>query len=490
MFPWKSVIEIVQPCSVPVYVQIANDIIGEIKEGRVQPGSQLPGTRAMSKLLEVHRKTVVAAYDELDAQGWIEIHPSKGAFVNATLPEMRPVHLRKSIFPERNPKEEAGFKVPVYSNIHSPSYAPTGMLGLHDGPDLRLVPTSLVARTYKSVLTRKTTISHLRYSEVEGNLNLRKVLSSYLNESRGLQVKPENIFITRGSQMGMYLAAMSLLEEGDVVLSGDPGYYYAERTFTNFGAIIKRVPVDDQGLRTDVMEEICRKEKIKMIYVTPHHHYPTTVTLCAGRRMELLAIAEKYGIAILEDDYDYDFHYQSSPLLPLASADRKGMVIYIGSLSKTFSQSFRVGFMVAPKDFLVEIGKRRQFIDVQGDWVLEQTFAELFKFGEIQRHMKKALKIYRHRRDLFCDMLQTELGDVIKFKKPEGGMAVWSLFDKKWKVDVLAKELRRKGLAMPGSSIHDKASNKKWNANRMGFAMINEEEMERAIGIIKSVIYK
>ncbi len=488
MFPWKSVIQIKQPCSTPIYVQISNNIACEIKEGRVQPGSRLPGTRAMSNLLNVHRKTVIAAYEELDAQGWIETHPSKGTFVNATLPEMRPVELKDPFSRKIEPMEKAGFEVAAYDNIHQPAYAPPGLPGLHDGPDLRLVPTALLARTYKGVLTRKTTIPHLRYNPVEGNPTLRRILSEYLNETRGLQTKAENLFITRGSQMGMFLTAMSLLKEGDIVVSADPGYYYAERTFTNFGAVIERVPVDEHGLVTDAIEALCQKKRVRMVYVTPHHHYPTTVTLCAARRMALLALAEKYGFAILEDDYDYDFHYHSSPLLPLASADRHGSVIYIGSLSKTFAPALRVGFMVAPKNFLDVIAKRRQFIDVQGDWVLEQTFAELFRFGEIQRHMKKALKIYRGRRDLFCQLLKEELGGVIQFKKPEGGMAVWAEFDKKAEVMAIAQRAKKLGLVIPSSTVHDKASNKKLNSTRLGFAIVNEQEIEQAIGILKKAI--
>ncbi len=488
MFPWRSVIQVQQPGPVPVYVQIANAIIGEIKEGRVQPGARLPGTRAMSKLLDVHRKTVVAAFEELDAQGWIEIHPSKGAFVNTLLPEMKPQPLISFKSLERSPEVTAGFEVEPYANAHQPSYAPSQIPGLHDGPDMRLVPTALIARTYKGVLTRKTSIPHLRYNEVDGNPNLRRTLSEYVNESRGLQTTPDNIFITRGSQMGMFLTGMALLKPGDLVVSGDPGYYYAERTFTHFGAEILRIPTDHCGLQTEAIEKICQHRPVRMVYVTPHHHFPTTVTLCAPRRMELLALSEKYRFAILEDDYDYDFHYESSPLLPLASADREGMVIYIGSLSKTFAPALRVGFMVAPLNLIGEISRMRQIIDVQGDWVLEQTFSELFRLGEIKRHMKKALKVYRHRRDVFCEMLAANLGEKVHFKIPEGGMAVWAQFDPKYPLPEVAQKAKQQGLVISNGLIHDKASDYAWNSTRLGFASVNEAEMERAFGILKKIM--
>jgi GntR family transcriptional regulator/MocR family aminotransferase len=490
MFPWKSVIEIKSPCPTPVYLQIANTIIEEIRQGRVQPGSMLPGTRAMSRMLEVHRKTVVAAYDEIDAQGWIEIQPSRGAFVNADLPEKRQQVSRKNGLSAALTSDKTGFDVESYDNIHEPAYAPKGLLGLHDGPDLRLVPTALIARTYKSVLTRKTFLPNLRYNEVEGNPILRRVLSEYLNESRGLQTLPENIFITRGSQMGMFLTGMALLKTGDVVLTGDPGYYYADRTFTNFGASVVRVETDDNGLSTDAVEDVCKRRKIRMVYVTPHHHFPTTVTLSAARRMELLSLAEKYGFVILEDDYDYDFHYESSPLLPLFSADKAGMVIYIGSLSKTFAPALRVGFMAAPVNLIKEVAKMRQIIDVQGDFALEQTVGELFMLGEIKRHMKKSLKIYHQRRDHFCQQLTSSLGDKINFKIPDGGMSVWVTFGKKIDLPKVAETLRKRGVVISNGLIHDKASSKKWNATRLGFASVNEAEAKHAIDLIRSVVYQ
>jgi GntR family transcriptional regulator/MocR family aminotransferase len=488
MFPWKSVIEVQPNCSSPVYVQIANAIIKEIRAGRVQPGAPLPGTRALSELINVHRKTIVAAYDELDAQGWIEIYPSKGAFVHTTLPEKKPRRIANTDTVAYGfPALQTGYPLEDYDNIHDPSYAPLQVLGLHDGPDMRLVPTALISRTYKSIFTRRAILPHLRYNEVEGNASLRTELSNLLNESRGLQTSPGQIFVTRGSQNAIFLTCMALLNEGDLVLSGDPGYYYAERTFTHFGARIVRVPVDENGLQTEFVEKICHKRKVRMLYVTPHHHYPTTVMLSAARRMELLALAEKFGFAILEDDYDYDFHYDSSPLLPLASADKHGMVIYVGSFSKTIAPALRVGFIAAPGNLLYQIGKMRQIIDTQGDYVMEQTIAELIKLGEIKRHMKKVVKIYKQRRDHFCEQLNS-LGDLVQFSVPEGGMAVWARFDPKLPLPAFSAQCRSLGLVISSGLINDQVSSKPLNAARLGFAFVNEAEASKAISIMKQVI--
>ncbi len=488
MFPWKSVLCIKPTCSNPVYLQIANGVIGEIKKGRVAPGSKLPGTRTMSEILEVHRKTIVAAYEEMEAQGWIDIHPSKGAYVLSSLPEQRPKILREFPLATGKMTEKTGYDVQSYTNIHSPVYAPQRLLGLHDGPDLRLVPRELIARTFKGVMSRPAIVNHLRYYEVDGNPNLRQELSNYLNESRGLKTTIDNIFITRGSTMGIFLSGMALISKGDIVVTGDPGYFYGEKKFAHFGAKIVRIPVDEHGMMTDMVEDLCKKNKVRLLYITPHHHFPTTVTLCASRRMELLTLACQYRFAILEDDYDYDFHYQSSPLLPLASADEQGNVIYIGSMSKTFAPFLRVGFIVAPKNLLHEMLKMRQLIDVQGDYIMEQTLAEMFKLGEIKRHMKKALKIYKERRDLFCEMLQLKTEGRIQFKIPEGGMTVWSQFDKNIPLPMVKEVARKNGLEISDGLIYDKASNSKLNATRLGFAGLNEDEIKRATDILTKSI--
>src|SRR4026209_1345337 len=213
-----------------------------------------------------------------------------------------------------------------------------------------------------------------------------------------MQTTPDHIFISRGSQMGVFMLAQILISPGDNVIVGNPNYYYTDRTFMFAGAKLIRVGMDDSGIDVEQIEQVCRKKKIRVVFLTPHHHYPTTVTLSAARRMKLISLAEKYGFIIIEDDYDYDFHYESSPILPLASADSNGMVIYVGTLSKTIAPALRLGYVAAPKNLIQELCKLRQVIDIQGDPLLEEAVAQLFELGEVRRHVKKALKEYKKRR--------------------------------------------------------------------------------------------
>ena len=487
MLPWRTIIEIDKECDVPVYLQIANAIIQEMKKGRIGPGIKLPGTRQMSELLEVHRKTLVRAYEELDAQGWIEMRPSKGTFTSKALPEINPRRFYIKTEKRNSFPVTTGYSVKVNNNIRTPVLPYRNITGFHDGPDVRLMPVKELGRSYKSILSRTVNLKYLSYVETAGVQKFREVLSEYLNSSRGLQTSFENIMITRGSQFGLYLITCVLFSNGQNIIVGEPNYYYADHCFLNAGMRLIRVKVDDMGIDVDAIEKICKKKKIRAVYITSHHHYPTTVTLIASRRIKLLELSEKYGFIIIEDDYDYDFHYLSSPILPLISADQKGMIIYIGTLSKTIAPAIRTGYVVAPPNLLLELARLRQVMDTQGDPIMELALAEMFSDGEIRRHMKKALNEYHKRRDFVCNLLTQHLSAFIEFRIPDGGLAIWAKFNKSIPLPALTEKLRPQGLILSNGLIHNSGS-VSMNSTRMGFAWMNEKEAEIAVGkLIKTI---
>jgi GntR family transcriptional regulator / MocR family aminotransferase len=292
------------------------------------------------------------------------------------------------------------------------------------------------------------------------------------------------MIITRGAQMALFIATSLLIKAGEDVIVGEPGYFGANITFRQLGANLNRVPADENGIDVDAVESICRKKKIRLIYVIPHHHHPTTVTFTPERRMRLLALAEKYRFAIIEDDYDYDFHYASKPMMPMASLDRHGSVIYIGTLTKTLAPAFRIGFMTGPADFIRLAGNYRRFMDHQGDSLLENAVAALYQDGTISRHIKKSVRIYKDRRDHFCKLLTNELGNAVSFKVPDGGMAVWTTF-KNEKLPQLSTAVLKKGLVL-NNGLEYNTHKTNYNAARLGFASLNFDEQKTAIEIIKS----
>ena len=205
------------------------------------------------------------------------------------------------------------------------------------------------------------------------------------------------------------------------------------------------------------------------------------------RRLKLLNLAKEYRFAIIEDDYDFDFHYDNKPYLPLASIDHNKSVIYIGSITKTFAPALRIGFMAGPPTFIEAASSLRELIDRQGDTLLEEAFAVLFESGEMERHFRKSLKIYRQRRNDFCDILAADFNDRIAFKTPEGGLAVWANFDKRIDLVKMSREASKKGLFIDNGNFY-KNESFSTNGLRMGFASLKENEMVEALGILKKVI--
>src|ERR1700761_6379502 len=262
MLPWKSIIQLQKEGDCPVYLQIANAISLEIKKGPLGPGVKLPGTRQLSELLDVPRITVVRAYEELDAQGLIELRPSQGSFTSSSLPEIAPRELNGKKRPHTF-AQKTGYTVPTNNAVKVPSSPNRHITGFHDGPDPRLIPVNDIAKAFRSVMLKKVNLKYTSYVEVPGVTRFRNVLSNYLNDTRGLQTTFENILITRGSTMGLYLVTSVLFKKGDAIIVGDTNYYYADRTFVNAGMDLVRIPVDDAGVDVDKIEGICKKKKIK-----------------------------------------------------------------------------------------------------------------------------------------------------------------------------------------------------------------------------------
>ncbi|AZJ35782.1 PLP-dependent aminotransferase family protein [Tenacibaculum singaporense] len=484
MFPYKTSLKLNKNLKEPLYLQLANQFILLIREGNLPPGTKLVGSRTLADLLQVHRKTVVACYEELLLQGWVESIPKKGTFVNKSLPLAQKTTLVGTF--KTSKKKSSGFN--FYDNnclSEKKTEKRKGVIYINDGTsDTRLTPTEEIARIYRKIASKKSAYTFLDYSSTHGNVKLREVLAVYLNNSRGLKISKENILITRGSQMGMWLSSQLLLKEGDIIVVGETNYSSADITFQYQKAQIKRVSVDENGLVIDQIEKLCKKQSIKAVYVTSHHHHPTTVTLSAERRIHLLNLAQKHNFAIIEDDYDYDFNYNHAPILPLASHDSSGNVIYIGSVCKTVAPVFRVGYLVASEDFVNEAAKLRGYVDRQGDALLELTFAEFIKSGDLDRHIRKLMKIYLQRRDLFCELLKNKLGDYFQFEVPKGGMAIWVHLNKQYSWSEVAKEASKHQLEVGEWQRYDLV-NKKHNAIRIGFASYNDEEIKLLIEKLK-----
>ncbi|WP_212004753.1 PLP-dependent aminotransferase family protein [Chitinophaga sp. HK235] len=477
--PWKTILSLDFNNELSVYRQIAEGIITEIKKGRLKPGAPLPGTRVLAADIGVNRKTVVLAYEDLIAEGWLATTDKSGTFVSHELPGMKGKAQQKHHDFVFNDHEELQ---PIAHAVAS------NLIVFNDGwPDVRLAPMEELAKAYKRIFQQKARWCMLGYGHEQGIERLRMAVSSMLSFKRGMNTDPQNICITRGSQMALYLTAQTLLQPGDAVAIESPGYLPAWQTFVRAGARMVHIPVDEKGLVVEALEEVCKTTPLKAVYVTPHHQFPTAVSMKMERRLKLLALSNRYGFAIIEDDYDHEFHFSAKSLLPLASNENADNVIYISSLSKLVAPAVRIGYVTGPPAFIHALAQLRRLVDRQGDPIMEQAVAELMEEGAINRHAKRAINIYRERRERMDQLLHTYLDKQVSFRKPEGGLAYWVKFVRKVNTEQLAERLLKKGVSVMPTERYA-FDDTPLHALRLGYASLAPEELEEGIKALAALV--
>ncbi len=481
---FKQLISLDKSLSQPLYLQVSVQIINAIQRRYLTKGTMLPGTRVLSQLLKVHRNTAVAIYEELSSQGWVEIIPNKGTFVLE--PEKNTAKIKatsQKINEAYTYAKTTGFHFQNSFHLASTVQYTNAKYTINDGkPDLRLHPVHQFTRWYSAAMKRKTLINKWNRSHEVFNSLFQTQLCNYLNATRGFHISPNNLINTRSTEMSLYIVSQLLIKQNDIVLVGHLSNYASNMIFQQTGATIKTIPVDNDGLDIEYIKIHFIKDSIRCVYICAHRDYPTVVKLSAERRLELLQLAKEYGFAIIEDDFDYDFQFDGSAMLPMASADANGMVIYLGKIGQSLFPSFQTGFVIAPENLIAESKNYLELLDKQGDLIQEQILSELINEGEIYRLMKKNIVIYKKRRDFSCNLLTKYFSGTAQWEIPTGGLAIWLQFHPKISLLKLAEESEKNDLLLPKTILYQ---NKNTCAIRFGFGHLNEEEIELVIKKLK-----
>ncbi|MDR3671217.1 MAG: PLP-dependent aminotransferase family protein [Holophaga sp.] len=456
----------------PLFLQVVRAITADIRRGRLKPGDVLPGSRTLAQTLGIHRNTVLAAYRELEAEGWIEAgaRTTRVAWDLPTAPQAR------------RPSDLGGlgFDLPEPPDLGHPFRLPgPGLLDLAGGlPDTRLVPVDLLSRALRRALLSRPSV--LGYGETMGEPRLREALARLLAQVRGLAYPADRILVTNGSQMALDLVIRALIRPGDRVAVENPGYPPAWRMFQAAGAVCLPVPVDGGGLMIDPLERHLSAGPVRAVYLTPHHQFPTTVPLTAARRLRLQELARRHRIALLEDDYDFEFHFEGRPLLPMASNDPSGAVIYLGTLSKVLAPALRLGFLAGPRPLVEALAAQRSLVDRHGNRVVERAVAELIEDDLLQRHARKVRRIYAGRRAILADLLERHLGSELAFRPAHGGLSYWcatapGIDAAGWAARALERGVR----VQAGQDFDLDGSN--LPRLRIGFSALDERELADAV---------
>lgn len=400
-----------------------------VLDGRLASGMRLPASRDLAAALAISRNSVVRAYDQLYAEGFIEGRVGDGTYV-AQLPQ------------SALPAKKLSTKVSTGLSTGLPTTLSTNWLDLPVDSSSKVIHSGALGRVEKNHLAlppsgpprafrvgvpafdlfpfevwtklnaafwRKPDLQQLCYGDPAGDARLRGMIAAYLRSSRGMQCTAEQIVITSGAQQGISLCAQLLVEPGDGVAIENPGYRAAGHAFAVAGACLHGVAVDSEGINCG---ELTQLSDCRLTYVTPSHQYPTGVVMSLARRLELLAWAERTQGWIVEDDYDGEYRYSGAPLAPLAALDRHGRVLYVGTFGKVAFPALRLGYLVLPPG-LVNAFAQRRAVDVRHSEVSTQAvMAEFMAAGHFQRHIRRMRRAALSRRNCLLTHWPTNIEGV------------------------------------------------------------------------------
>jgi GntR family transcriptional regulator / MocR family aminotransferase len=424
----------------PLFRQLYVHLKDAILDGRIGAGVRLPATRLLCGLLNVSRQTVLAAYEQLMAEGYLQGTVGKGTFVSASLPAgaragdaaaapmVRPLSARGELI--------AGGMARVLHHA-GPLRAFRASM-----PGLDLFPFD-VWRRLEARHWRHST-GALGYGPGAGHAPLRELLCAYLQASRGVQCTPDQIVITSGSQQALYLLAQLLLAPGEAMWIESPGYQGAVAPFTVAGARICPVPVDAEGM--DVAYAARHYPDARLAFATPSHQLPLGVTMSLRRRLELLRWAEANRAWIVEDDYDSEYRHTGPPLASLQSMDRAGCVIYVGTLSKVLFPALRLGYVVAPPALAAALARAKAVVDRHSPIVPQATLADFIAGGHFARHIRRTRDAYGERRQALVDALDARLRGRLRQGPSDAGLDLCVHFTEGLVEETVARHARDAGV--------------------------------------------
>ena len=479
--PWELDVELMRDSTISIHAQIANKIIEGIQQGRFAVGLALPGTRELAIKLGVNRKTIVHAYEELIAQGWLNAESKRGTFVSSRTLSVAPP-------PKPIKKLDFGFKnkTIIEAKVVNNKKAENAFISFSEGvSDSRLVPLEVLSRAMRHALISTIRTNKPSYNEPKGALILRQAILQMLNISRSLHADVENICIVRGSQMGFFLVGRVLIRPNDNIVMENLCNQLASDALKSFGANIMPIAHDEEGIDLTALEALCKTTKIRAVCVSPHYQIPTTASMPMVNRRKLLALADEYDFLIIEDDHDFEFNFSNKPLMPIASLDKPNRIIYIGSLSNVLTPSFGMGFIVASREIIKHFSNEIVLIDRQGNAVVELAVAELMHTGEINRHTLKINKIYEERRNFTAKLIKSELKDYVQFKTPNGGLAFWLVVSPHINMQTLLKDAELERVRVVAGTQFS-LKNEPVSAIRLGFASLNNDEVSLGIKRLKN----
>jgi GntR family transcriptional regulator/MocR family aminotransferase len=404
----------------PLFRQLYAGIRDAVLGGRLPAGSRLPPSRGLAAELGVSRNTVLLAYDQLGAEGYVEAEPRSGVRVAGAVtlpPPRRPAVSAPDPRPASPRLSSRGSAIARAGLPGSSGREPAPRPFRPGTPALELFPARIWGRLWNRRLKDPPSLG---YADPAGFPPLRAALAEYVGAARGVRCTEDQVIVVGGSQQALDLAARVLLDPGDEVWLEDPGYRGARAAMLAAGARLVPVPVDGDGLRVDRGRALAPRSRLAC--VSPSHQFPLGATMSAGRRLDLLSWASSAGAWVLEDDYDSEFRYRARPLASLQSMDAEGRVIYVGTFSKTLLPALRLGYVVVPPDVVEAFRIARAICDRHAPVLDQAVLADFLAQGHFARHVRRMRACYAERQEAMLRAFGHWLGGRIEVRPAEAGM--------------------------------------------------------------------
>ncbi len=404
----------------PLYQQIEDYLRMLIQNGQLSPGTRLPATRRLAQDIDVSRITIQNAYANLESEGLIANREGSGAYV------MEAMNGKTAVSPPTSslPLWQQNLR-PIHSQMPppSPSRHPD-LISFTGVGDPSQFPLKDFHKSMRTIFQQKG-IEALTYGEFgAGYLPLRQTIAHILG-SQGIQTHPENVLITTGSQQALALTCQILLKPGDVVVVAQPTYNMALDLFRALNLNIVGVPVDKHGLQVDQLEPLLQQYHPKLLYTIPNFQNPSGICLSKERRWQLLTLAERYNVPILEDDFVGDLRYNGRSLPAIKALDPGGRVIYVGTFSKMLMPGLRVGYLVTDGPVFEHLVQTKLVSDLTTSPLIQHTLNEYVSVGRYQTHLRRSIRLYRKRRDAMMTAITHHLPPDVQAISPQGGLFVW-----------------------------------------------------------------
>jgi len=470
--------------TVPLYQQIESHLRQGILSGSLAADTRLPASRQLAHDLGVNRITVENAYAELETEGLIYSRMGSGTYVlpaNPLLPLPKdgpgapwPLWQQSVEFQtktaKRKPSEEISKKASQYP--HPISFA-SGI------GDAHLFPAEDFRKVLQTVM-RRDGITALDYGEPNGHAPLRETITHIL-ASQGLQTRSDNVLITAGSQQALSLVSQLLLKPGDVILVESPTYSGALDLFRALNFEVVGIPIDGQGMQVEALEKSLQQHHPKLIYTIPNFHNPTGTCLSTARRRQLIILADRYNIPILEDDFVGDLRYEGRTQPALKALDPGGRVIYVSTFSKILMPGLRVGFLVAEGPIYNALVNFKRVNDLATSTLVQRALEAYVTVGRYQSHLRRSCQIFRKRRDVMLSAIQHYLPAEVRLEPPQGGLFIWLQLPEKLSSEKLLLLAWEEGMTFsPGNGFFpDAFGGRDWL--RLNFVAQPPDQIEEGI---------